>query len=197
MHSPFTAAYATEVPAEVANEVISHRLAMPTPTTAFAQWEADQWQFHAQNCARAAGVPVPAKLQTAKRYGSGSWQLPSNSAKTCLALAKGPAPTCYDLVSRDTPFQPPQRGLPSNYAFLGASGVQEGLRVMVGGFCELVSGKPETQQYYTGPAIVKWRVPLARQTLHTAKGAQQLEVGSLEFRGEGLPPAGATLVIAP
>jgi hypothetical protein len=192
-------AEATDTPlAAAAGAVAAHRLAMPSPSTDFERWQADQWLFHARDCARVAGLPRSLALDRLPTYKAGSWQMPSDSVKACETLAQGPSPLCHSLSSRELPFTMPHSGLPPEYLFVAREAPLEGTRASVGGYCDLVANKAETRQFYAGTALVHWLKLPSPVAINTFQGKRVINAGTLEFLGDGVPGRHyTTVVLAP
>lgn len=179
-------------PISDAQRVIQHRLSMPTPTTVFARWQADQWSFAAVQCGQAAGLKnelvAVAKLPL---YFSGSNRSPSNITEYCSTLAAaGPDAECFNLAATQPPFTMPTAGLPSNYLYLrNLAHAKEGSQHMVGGYCNLVKNMYETRQFFAGNGTLKWLSQPRSQTFQTAKGPQTLNTGTVSFTVDGMPGA--------
>jgi hypothetical protein len=180
--------------------VLEHRLAMAEPRTVFEKWQADQWTFAASECLAGATAPnfkARAKLDKLPIYRGGSYSSARDLARTCATLAaSGPVPVCFELNSRQKPFAMPRDGLPSNYVFLASRTLPaQDSEHVVGGACQLVMNKPETNQFFAGPANVQWVQQPKPTQVQTASGARSLTVGTLQFKVQGMPGSPAPLTV--
>jgi hypothetical protein len=175
-----------------AHRVLEHRLAMAVPVTVFDKWQADQWTFAAGECL--VGLPARNSADTARLnklpiYRAGSHSAAKVLEATCATLARfGPDAVCYDMASRSEPFAMPWAGYPLDYLFLAKAVLPlAGSVHTVGGSCQLVRNRAETNQFFAGPAKLKWLNPPASTPLRTAGKTQNILVGTVAFEVEGMP----------
>lgn len=182
--------------AQDARQVWRHRLALPVATV-FDRWQADQWTQAAVECLVGAGLREDdATVNKLRIYGSGTFSSAKDLPKTCAALAEGPSAECFGLNTRQPPFAMPTAGLPSSYAYLASSQLPaQGAVYVVGGHCNLVAGKSETQQFFAGKATLKWLATPAVRVLNTAAGPRTLRTGTLTFEVEGMPGKAPPLTV--
>lgn len=177
-------------PISDAQRVIQHRLSMPTPTTVFAKWQADQWSFAAVQCGQAAGLKRElTAVSKLPLYTNGTNRLPSDTPAYCAALAaSGPNAECFNLSVTQPPFTMPTAGLPTNYLFLSnLANAKDGSQHMVGGYCSLVKNAYDTRQFFAGYGTLKWLTMPYSQNFQTAKGPRTLNAGTVSFTVDGMP----------
>lgn len=189
-------------PKSDALQVIQHRLLMPSPTTVFDKWQADQWSFAAAGCGVEAGLTKElGVIDKLPIYLDGSSRSPADQAVYCATLAKsGPVADCFNMKATQPPFTTATQGLPSNYVFLSdADSAKNGSTHMVGGYCNLVKNAPHTRQFFAGNGILKWLAEPRVQNFQTASGAQILNAGTVSFSVAGMPGHAApqTVIVAP
>lgn len=186
-------AQAPSVPKETARAVIQlWEFQSKLADTDFAYWMTDQLLMYAVHCAAAAQLPVPAALEKAKPRRAGAWTVPGNDLETqtaCQGLAQangyGLKPECAALTSTQPPFTMPRAGLPRDYVYLSRD-AQDGERVTVGGYCQLVEREPLTRQFYAGPARVRLLGAPSVSSVQTASGPVRLRTSSVRFEVQGL-----------
>lgn len=181
-----------ELTKEEAQAVVSLWRAQPTGQL-FERWVKDQLGFYGIECARLGGLELEKDLVGARPLGTGSWSAAPNkeqSTLACKALAAAAkttlTPECYNITSRQSPFQLPVQGWPVHYTYLERE-VIDGDTANVGGYCQLVASERATKQFFAGPAKVRVLAPWHNSELMTAQGPHPLKVTSLRFEVEGLP----------
>jgi hypothetical protein len=186
-----------------AHRVLERRLAMAVPVTVFEKWQADQWTFAAGECLVRAPTPNKndiAKLNSLPIYGGGSFSAAKDLGKTCATLAEfGPAPVCFAMYSRQAPFAMPWQGMHADYLFLADANLPKaGTEHVVGGYCQLVKNRPETQQFFAGKATLQWLLQPRFTAMQTAAGSRTVRAGTIAFEVQGLPNTPEpTMVLAP
>lgn len=182
--------------AQDAKQVLRHRLSLPV-VTEFDKWQADQWTHAATECVVAAGLREDySTVNKLRLYGSGTYTSSSDVTKTCAALAQGSSAECSDMTTRQPPFAMPSAGLPSSYVFLSSNQLPaQGSVHVVGGYCQLVAGKPETRQFFAGKATLQWLATPAPRVLNTASGPRTVRMGTLSFQVEGMPGRALPLTV--
>ena len=187
-----------------AHQVLQHRLAMPTPTTPYAKWLADQWTFAAAECLQGTVESEAAKakedlanLNKLRLYLGGSRSLPKDLTNTCAAMAaKGPDAECFEFKSYRPPFTSPWPGMPSNYLYLKDDKLPaEGSELTIVSYCNLVKGSPDTRQFFDGNAKLHWLAQPRMMQLQTFAGPRSLKVGTVSFVAPGMPGSGRPMML--
>jgi hypothetical protein len=164
-----------------AKVLVGHWRALPK-SSEFEKWQRDMWMFSLFTCLRETGVAVPPDLAAHRVSRASTHRLTTDVPKMCEALKKGPSAVCHGLNTQQPPFEFPHSGLPSNYAFLGERGAEDGANVVVGGDCDLVASKRETRQFFVGSAKLRWSEKPRMQELQTASGKRMVKMGNAEFQ---------------
>lgn len=187
-----------------AHQVLEHRLAIPTPVTVFAKWQADQWTFAAAECLNgldrrfaANATHDLARLNKLSVYLAGSRSLIKDLPETCAAMAaKGPDAECFGFHSYQEPFTSPWPGMQSIYLYLKNTKLPaEGLQVDVAAHCNLVKGRMDTQQFFSGNARLHWLSPPQMTQLRTFAGPRTVNMGTISFVVPGMPGAGRAMSV--
>jgi hypothetical protein len=183
-----------------AHQVLAHRLAMPTPLTEFAKWQADQWTFASAECMgrpdpRDAVNPDLAKLNKLPVYLAGSRSLAKDN--TCAEMAaKGPDAECFEFHSSQAPFTLGWPGMRSNYLYLkDAKLPDEGSAVESVAYCNLVKDSMGTRQLWLGKATLHWLSLPQLTQVQTASGSRSVKMGTVSFLVPGMPGAGRPITV--
>lgn len=178
---------------EVALDVIREFKNIPRITSS-DKWLADQWAFYAAHCAHEADIDLPKELRRYRPSTPGSWTMPKDSSEACSALQNGPTLECGILRATQPPFTTPPKGGRTEYIYLSQD-ITGKIPVMVGGYCNLVSGERSTRQFFAVEAVAEWKIPPIIKQFNMPSGFENIKAGTMSFSVEGLPVQYSTVIM--